>query len=245
VHTQQAVSADPSLPAEHGRMISALANGLLSIADDIGTLLPSRFCCSNMACTSLATVSEGHALVRGRACVCAGCYAVRYVRSLRHLQGRVAMALLSDHFKHRVGICLDLCPELSTVDTASATRPHMVSQQKQQQQQQQQQQGLPRRASGCAVRRSAGLNPKLGPKRPIQKKKSGTVCGKRASGKHVRSSTQSGTKPRTPRTRKVRTKTHIPGVYLLDSGRLNVVLSVGTKKVGGQPGARTLTYRFV
>lgn len=117
VHTQQAVSADPSLPAEHGRMISALANGLLSIADDIGTLLPSHFCCSNMACTSLATVSEGHALVRGRACVCAGCHAARYVRSLRHLQGRVAMALLSDHFKHCVGICLDLCPELSTVNS--------------------------------------------------------------------------------------------------------------------------------
>jgi hypothetical protein len=71
---------------------------------------------------------------------------------------------------------------------------------------------------------------------------------KAAPGKQVRSSTlrnstlQAGTSK--TRTSQTRTKTHIPGVYRLGSGRLNVVLSVGTKKVGGhQCAARTLTFR--
>jgi hypothetical protein len=35
--------------------------------------LPSRFHCNNCDCTSLSTVSEGFALVRGSSCVCGGC----------------------------------------------------------------------------------------------------------------------------------------------------------------------------
>jgi hypothetical protein len=76
-HTQPAGSGEPVLPAKHATLIASLAASLLKFANDISALLPSHFCCSYMGCTSLATVSEVHALVRGQACICAGCKAAR------------------------------------------------------------------------------------------------------------------------------------------------------------------------
>jgi hypothetical protein len=52
--------------------------GLAKSVHVVGTLLsllPSRFHCNNFDCTSLSTVSEGFALVRGSSCVCGGCVA--------------------------------------------------------------------------------------------------------------------------------------------------------------------------
>lgn len=82
----KAISASVQLlTAEKGRLqdisqsttaadtIQQLAQELLKLGSLLCTALPGAFYCNNPGCTNLATVSEGFALVRGKACICAGC----------------------------------------------------------------------------------------------------------------------------------------------------------------------------
>jgi hypothetical protein len=69
----------PVDPAQHSHFTS-LCRGLdrcaqvqQSTAALLCSLLPSRFCCNNPACSSLSTASESFMLVRGQSCVCGGC----------------------------------------------------------------------------------------------------------------------------------------------------------------------------
>jgi hypothetical protein len=55
--------------------IGGLGNVLKEIGGTLCTAMPNPLCCSNPDCVSLATASEGFALVRGQAVVCGGCRA--------------------------------------------------------------------------------------------------------------------------------------------------------------------------
>jgi hypothetical protein len=64
------------------RLAEDLSSGIRDYAcrlDKLGVLLsallPTRYCCNNPGCVSWQTDSEGFLLVRGKACVCAGCIA--------------------------------------------------------------------------------------------------------------------------------------------------------------------------
>jgi hypothetical protein len=64
------------------RLADDLSSGIRDYAcrlDKLGVLLsallPTRYCCNNPGCASWQTDSEGFLLVRGKACVCAGCIA--------------------------------------------------------------------------------------------------------------------------------------------------------------------------
>lgn len=67
----QDISQSDSAPA--ASTIQQLAQELLKLGSLLCTALPGAFYCNNPGCTNLATVSEGFALVRGKACICSGC----------------------------------------------------------------------------------------------------------------------------------------------------------------------------
>jgi hypothetical protein len=51
------------------------ADKLIKLGVLLSALLPTRYCCNTPGCASWRTASEGFLLVRGKACVCAGCIA--------------------------------------------------------------------------------------------------------------------------------------------------------------------------
>lgn len=57
--------------------LEPLAAALDVLAQLLVVVVPSRYCCNSPRCSSLATISEGFALVRGSSCVCGGCQQVR------------------------------------------------------------------------------------------------------------------------------------------------------------------------
>jgi len=67
----------PELSSSADDRIKTLAQALTMVADRICSGLFSRFCCSHPRCSSLGSVSEGHALVRGKAAICGRCREAR------------------------------------------------------------------------------------------------------------------------------------------------------------------------
>jgi len=68
---------EPELSSSADYRVKTLAQLLTSFADKICYVLPGRFCCSHPGCSSLGSVSEGHALVRGQAAICGKCQEAR------------------------------------------------------------------------------------------------------------------------------------------------------------------------
>jgi len=68
---------EPELSTSADFRIKKLAQALTSFADKVCYVLPGRFCCSHPGCSSLGSVSEGHALVRGKAAICGRCREAR------------------------------------------------------------------------------------------------------------------------------------------------------------------------
>jgi hypothetical protein len=71
---QQPVAGCAPLPAAD---MQHLAESFDVLAQLLMVVVPSRYCCNSLGCSSLACVSEGFALVRGSSCVCGGCKQAR------------------------------------------------------------------------------------------------------------------------------------------------------------------------
>jgi len=67
--------------------VQLLAAALQAAARAMFAAVPNRYGCNNPACTNLTTVSDAFALVRGKSCVCGGCWATwKLARTLRGCQ---------------------------------------------------------------------------------------------------------------------------------------------------------------
>jgi cell fate (sporulation/competence/biofilm development) regulator YlbF (YheA/YmcA/DUF963 family) len=69
------ITADGAVYEARGELEASMQR----IAGCICSQVPCRFCCANVSCTNLGSLSECFALVRGRACICGGCQTVRWV----------------------------------------------------------------------------------------------------------------------------------------------------------------------